>query len=287
MPPFEIPRPDGFALDESIGYLNRFRAISAAGDEDGLELAFALDRSWAPVGLHISERDDRLQVDILANPDGAGEAEIHRTLDRMLGLSMDFDRYREIGERDPIVGQLQQENPGVRPVRFPTAWEAGVWALLSQRTRSAQAVAMKRWISEAHGLAVVFPSGSTMHCFPGPATVRGIPEIRGLSLQRIEWLHGLADAAMRAELDCDDLAGATQVDGMAALRGIAGIGPYSAELILARGAGNPDIFPMHEPVLHEQMTRLYGVGETERHREIAEIWRPYRSWIMFLIRVGG
>lgn len=71
------------------------------------------------------------------------------------------------------------------------------------------------------------------------------------------------------------------------LRGIPGIGPYSAELILARGAGNPDIFPMHEPVLHELMTRLYGVAEKERHREIAEAWRPYRSWIMFLIRVGG
>ncbi len=284
---FEMARPQGFALEESANYLTRFRAITAASDRDGLDLAFAIDGSWEPVGLRVCEHGDALRIEILANPEDADELEIQDHVARMLGLSLDFGRYREIGRRDPVVGRLQQENPDVRPVRFPTAWEAGVWALLSQRTRWAQAVAMKRWISETHGFAVVRPDGSTMHGFPGPAAVRGISEVRGLSLQRIEWLHGLADAAMHGKLDCEMLATSTQAEGMMALRGIPGIGPYSAELILARGAANPDIFPMHEPVLHELMTRLYGVAEKERHREIAEAWRPYRSWVMFLIRVGA
>jgi DNA-3-methyladenine glycosylase II len=284
---FDIPRPDGFALTESLRYLNRFRAITASVDEAGVELAFSLDGSWEPVGLHLSEQGDRLRAQVLANPDEAPEAELRRTLDRMFGLSLDFDQYREIGERDPVIAQLQRENPGVRPVRFPNTWEAGVWAQLSQRTRWAQAVGMKQWLSTGHGLAVRNSEGDVLYGFPDPATVRSVSDVPGLSLQRIEWLHGLAEAALLGDLDCDDLAAMSQDEGMAALRGIPGIGPYSAELILARGAGHPDIFPMHEPVLHELMTRLYGVAEKAAHREIAKRWRPYRSWIVYLIRIGA
>lgn len=284
---FELVRPAGFDLTETSAFLTGFRVVSAAVSERGLDLAFALDGSWEPVGLHISEQGDELRVDVLANPDGVDDDAIRQNLERVLGLSLDAEQYRAIGKRDPVIGQLQRENPGVRPVLFPTAWEAGVWSIITQRTRRVQAVAIKRRVAEAYGNAVVCSDGSTIHGFPGPATLLGISDIRGLSLQKIEWLHGLAEATLHGRLDCDMLAGMPQAEGMAALRAIPGIGPFSAELILARGAGNPDIFPMHEPMLHETMTRLYGVAEKERHREIAEAWRPYRSWVSFLVRVGG
>ncbi len=287
MPGFNFPRPDGFDLSETVAFVTRFWAISASGDADGLDLAFALDDSWDPVGVHLSQRGAELRVEILANPENAEDSEIRRNLERILGLRLNIDCYRQIGERDLVVGQLQRDNPGVRPVSFPTAWEAGVWSILVQRTRRVQALAIKRRLSEAHGHAVVCPNGSIIHAFPGPAAIRALTEIQGLSLQRIEWLHGLADAALQGALDCSELAGLSQKDGSAALRAIPGIGHFSAELILARGAGNPDIFPMHEPILHGMMSRLYGVEDPKRQKEIAESWRPYRSWISYLLRIGG
>jgi DNA-3-methyladenine glycosylase II len=284
---FELAKPAEFDLAECAAFLTGFRAVSAAGSETGLDLAFALDGDWEPVGVHISDRNNVLAIDVRSNPDGASNEAVQQNLDRVLGLSLDIGQYRDIGERDPVIGQLQRDNPGVRPVLFPTAWEAGVWSVITQRTRRVQAVAIKQRLAETHGNRVVCPDGSVIHGFPGPATLRGISEIKGLPLQKIEWLHGLADAALMGVLDCDVLAGVPQADGMAALRAIPGIGPFSSELILARGAGNPDIFPMHEPMLHETMTRLYGIADKNRHRELAEAWRPYRSWVSFLIRVGG
>ncbi len=287
MPAFEISRPDGFDLSETIAFLTGFRAMSVSGDSGGLDLAFSLDDSWEPVGLHLSQHGAELRVDILSNPEDASDSAIQLNLERILGLKLDIRRYLEIGERDLVVGQLQRDNPGVRPVSFSTAWEAGVWSILSQRTRRVQALAIKRRLSEAHGHAVVCPNGSTIHGFPGPATMRSLAEIQGVPLQKIEWLHGLADAALQGALDCEKLASLSQNDGSAALRAIPGIGPFSAELILARGAGNPDIFPMHEPILHGILCRLYGVTDLERHHEIAESWRPHRSWVSFLLRIGG
>jgi DNA-3-methyladenine glycosylase II len=76
-------------------------------------------------------------------------------------------------------------------------------------------------------------------------------------------------------------------EALESLSTLAGIGPFSAELILVRGAGHPDVFPHHEPRLHKVMRRAYGLPESEDVAElarIAEAWRPYRSWVSFLMR---
>ena len=70
---FEMARPQGFALEESVNYLTRFRAITAASDRDGLDLAFAIDGSWEPVGLRVCEHGDAFRIEILANPEDADE----------------------------------------------------------------------------------------------------------------------------------------------------------------------------------------------------------------------
>lgn len=281
-----IPKPDGFSLAEGHAFLTGFRAIAGSGDDIALDFAFSLDETWEPVGVHVSDAGNAIAIDILANPEVAGREAIGRNVARILSLDIDGSGYARIGQRDPVVGALQRERPGLRPVLFPTAWEAAVWSILSQRTRRVQALAIKRGLSEMHGNAVICPNGVTIYGFPGPAAIVGLDEIRGVPLPKLQWLRGVAEGALRGELDCDSLASLPQADGMKALQALPGIGPFSAELILARGAGNPDIFPLHEPMLHEKMSRLYGEPSTERHREIAEAWRPYRSWVSLLIRTG-
>jgi DNA-3-methyladenine glycosylase II len=281
-----IPKPEGFSLAESQAFLTGFRAIAGSGDSAGIDLAFALDESWEPVGVHVSDAGGVIEVAILSNPEHAPGETIGQNVARVLSLNIDGAGYAAIGWRDPVVGRLQAERPGLRPVLFPTAWEAAVWSILSQRTRRVQALAIKRRLSEEHGNEVVCPNGATLHGFPGPAAVLGLPEIRGVPLQKLQWLRGVAEGALRGELDCAPLASLPQTEGVNILRALPGIGPFSAELILARGAGNPDIFPRHEPMLHEKMSLLYGDASPERHRDIAETWRPYRSWVSLLIRTG-
>ena len=62
----------------------------------------------------------------------------------MLSLDVDGSTLPAVGERDPIVGDLQQRYRGLRPVLFPTPYEAACWSVLSQRTRMTSSAAVRR-----------------------------------------------------------------------------------------------------------------------------------------------
>ncbi len=71
------------------------------------------------------------------------------------------------------------------------------------------------------------------------------------------------------------------------LERLPGIGPFSAELILLRGAGEPDYLPEHEPRLARDVAIAYGLEEPPgvgELRKLAECWRPYRTWVSLCLR---
>ena len=65
------------------------------------------------------------------------------------------------------------------------------------------------------------------------------------------------------------------------------IGPFSAELILIRGAGAPDVLPRHEPRLARAARKAYGLSDDADLAPVAEAWRPYRSWVSLLLRLDN
>jgi DNA-3-methyladenine glycosylase II len=71
------------------------------------------------------------------------------------------------------------------------------------------------------------------------------------------------------------------------LRQLAGIGPFSSELILLRGAGHPDYLTLLEPRFRHAVARAYRLDHLPTDddlRRISEPWRPYRMWVTFLLR---
>lgn len=65
------------------------------------------------------------------------------------------------------------------------------------------------------------------------------------------------------------------------------IGPFSPALIMIRGVGDPDNFPLTEKKLHKAMTKAYNLCDSpaiDTLKNIAEQWRPYRSWAGLLLR---
>ena len=61
-----------------------------------------------------------------------------------------------------------------------------------------------------------------------------------------------------------------------------------AQLILIRAVGSRDFLPTAESRLRRAVARAYEIEEPaqERIEEIAESWRPFRSWVAFLLRVS-
>lgn len=76
-------------------------------------------------------------------------------------------------------------------------------------------------------------------------------------------------------------------EALSRLQELPGIGPFSAELILLRGAGEPDYLSTRAPRLDRAVAKAYGLKETPDAGEMAEIaekWRPYRTWVSLYMR---
>ncbi|GAA4553387.1 DNA-3-methyladenine glycosylase family protein [Amycolatopsis samaneae] len=256
----------------------------AAGESGVLRLAFPVDGAGAPVGAVIRQRaPGEVEVEVCGP---AGLAERGRAqVRRILSLDVDATGFALAGERDPVVGALQRERPGLRPVLFPSPYEAACWAVLTQRLRTSQAAKIRQRLSEEYGHRVLV-GGVELWAFPEPGVLSRLRGFPGVPETKLARLCQVARAAEEGELEADDLRSLPVAAALDRLRSLPGIGPFSAELILVRGAGHPDVFPVHEGRLAGVMRERYGrpdAGPVEL-AGIAEAWRPFRSWVSFLLR---
>lgn len=279
-----LPWPSGFSLTASSRFVMNFAASQGGIEAPALNLTFALDRTWQTVSVRVSEQGTQILAEVVTNPDGAEDEVIRQNLVRILNLHVEKDPLAAIGERDPIVEHLRQRYTGLRPVQFPTPWEAAAWAVIGHRIRITQAAAIKRRLSERFGHRTEFPGGQVLDSFPGPDVVLSLPAMQGLTVRKFDTLKGIAQAAIAGGLDSEHLLTLPAADASAELQKLYGIGPFSAELILVRGAGAADLFPTSEPRLAKAMTALYCTDDPADHLRIAEQWQPYRSWAALLIR---
>jgi DNA-3-methyladenine glycosylase II len=207
-------------------------------------------------------------------------------VERILSLDVDGSGFLAVGERDPVVGQVQRRYPGLRPVGFWSPYEAGAWAIIGHRIRITQAAAIKARIAERLGEPVSF-GGRVVHAFPSPQRLARLDTFPGLAGRKPEWLRSLAQAALDGQLDAARLRAMPQEEVMADLKKLPGIGDFSAGLILLRGAGDPDAWPGREPRLARAVALAYGLpgpATPEQLRQISENWRPYRTWVTVLMR---
>jgi len=255
-----------------------------------MRLAFPCeDAGWQTVGVCLTQPE----VDVVAQVAVAdGDADAHvaaaagEQCRRILSLDVDADGFAELGARDEVVRILQERYPGLRPVLFASPYEAGAWAIIGQRIRIRQAAAIKKRISEELGERVTV-DGVSMAAFPAPARLVALSSVAGLTGRKIERLGALGQAALEGRLSPARLRTGAHEERLAALRRLPGIGPFSAELILVRGAGEPDHFAIDERRLQDAMRRACALpadADVDQLAQIAARWRPFRSWVSVLLR---
>jgi DNA-3-methyladenine glycosylase II len=155
-----------------------------------------------------------------------------------------------------------------------------------QRIRIVQAARVKERMTADLGQAVDV-HGDRRNAFPGPARLADLGGYPGLTALKVGYLRSLGEAAMAGRLDAADLRALPREQALASLKELPGVGDFSAELILLRGAGDPDHLPEHEPLLRRAVALAYGLeGEPDQASlaELAEAWRPYRTWVVLLLR---
>ncbi len=281
---FELHPRGPYALAASARFLEGFApAAYAAGAAPGhLHLAFVAD-DGAVAGVCVREEGG------VAVGEAIGDANVgvvRAQVARILSLDIDGRGFPAIGARDPAIGRLQARYPGLRPVLFYSPYEAAAWALIGQRIRITQAARIKARLAEEVGPTVTV-HGERLHAFPGPARLADLDAFPGLTRQKIERLRALGVAAADGALDAARLRALPPAEVLARLKELPGIGDFSAQLILLRGAGEPDYLPTAEPRLGRAVARAYGLAGPPSATDLirlAAAWRPYRTWVTLLLR---
>jgi DNA-3-methyladenine glycosylase II len=282
---FELAPLGPFSLAASAAFLEGFSPAAHRGAEAGhLHLAFVPDGEEAAAGVCLRQPHGAVVGEVFGEADPEA---VREQVARILSLDVDGTGFPEVGRRDPVVGRLQGRWPGLRPVGFFSPYEAAAWALIGHRIRIVQAARIKQRMAAELGEAVDV-HGDVRRAFPGPARLAALEGFAGLYGRKVENLRSLGEAAAVGRLDGARLRALPSDQALAELKRLPGIGDFSAELVLVRGAADPDHLPRHEPRLCRGAAIAYGLEEPPDRawlEERSEAWRPYRTWVVLLLRV--
>ena len=275
--PFSLQAAAGFGFGGSIG---------APAWDGAMRLAFAVDGFAEQAGVLLRQRDDGT---VEGEVRGARDADAVRVQTaRILSLDHDGEAWIAVGQRDPVIGRLQREHPGVRPVLFHSPYEAAAWSIVSARRPPNQAALVRRRLSEELG-ATFDVGGVAMAAFPLPERLLEARAGPGLPDGKVARLHGIAHAALDGRLDPALLREMEPDAATAELRTLRGIGPFYAALIHVRASGVADVAAAEQRVI-EGAARAYGLEVTPDAQEflaLSERWRPFRTWAVVLLRVAA
>lgn len=297
--------PFSLAAAAAFGFGPRTGRPKPADSE--MRLAFVTDDMAHHAGAHLTQDPDGV-VSARIETNGDPEAAWRQVL-RILSLDHSGAAWAEAGTRDPVLGRLQDEHEGLRPVLFHSPYEAAAWSIISARRYRSTAAVIRERICDELGKAFTLggvsaggpvvgavAAGSTaismpVSAFPLPSRLLQAESLPSVSPQRVQWLHAVARAALDGALDPARLAGLDPAEAVARLCELPGIGPAYSTLILLRSTGVADTLTFNEPRLPAYVAHFYGLGPApasqEQLAQIAEGWRPFRTWAAVLLRVAG
>ena len=173
--------------------------------------------------------------------------------------------------------------PGAAGLRLPGSldgFELAVRAVLGQQVTVAAARTLARRLVERFGLQQATPWADIARSFPAPehlaaASLASIAEL-GIIRSRAGAIIALAQSwpALEARLHSRE----APEELIAALRGLPGIGPWTAHYIAMRALSWPDAFPPQDVAVLKAMRQLFGAEGQAAAEVQAQAWRPWRAY---------
>ena len=138
---------------------------------------------------------------------------------------------------------------GVKPPRYASLWEAFVNVIAFQQLSLQSATAIVRRLILAFGRSIQ-SDGVLLRTFPNPEDVVAAKESElratGLSAGKAATLRNAGERLASGALSEDILEARSSVEAAELLQQIKGIGPWTAAVILLRGLGRLDVFPLND-----------------------------------------
>jgi DNA-3-methyladenine glycosylase II len=207
-------------------------------------------------------------------------AEVHRVLERTLGIGVDLGGFYRMAERDDRLSALARRFCGVRPPCFPSVFEAVVNAIACQQLSLVVGIHLLNGLAERFGPTLSVPGARPG--FPTPERLAGAdPQVLrelGFSRAKASAATVLARRVAGGDVDLEALRDLDDGRALATLQGLAGIGRWSAEYTLLRGLGRYHVLPGDDVGARNSLSRRFGLGPGAGYDAVAELarsWSPY------------
>ena len=244
---------------------------------ESIAMAFPVEGWQGSAAVVLRQDGDKIQGEVYGGTERAWQQAL-----AVLSLDLDGSGFGAIGDHDPVIGRLQQDNGFPRPVLFHSPYEAACAFLIGHRISMVQQRSIRARMARDYGERFDV-DGTTVYAFPGPQRLLELTEIPGLNAEKTTRLHGAARAALDGLLDRDRLRALPVDEAKASVQQLRGVGEFFATAIVLRGAGRADALPDDEMTL-AGIERLYGPGADVG--KITDGWRPYRMWCSVLIHAA-
>lgn len=170
---------------------------------------------------------------------------------------------------DPVMAELVERHGDVELIPAEDEFERLCVAIINQQLSTASAKAIRARVFDLLGDVT-------------PATVLAADtdalREAGLSRTKVEYLRNSAEAFLERDFTREALAEYSDEEVIEALTEIKGIGEWSAHMYLIFTLGREDVLPLGDLAVRRGIEALYGVTDRAEMREVAESWRPYRSY---------
>lgn len=221
------------------------------------------------------------------------EKPLSEILGRVLGLQTDLAGFYRLAREDPKLKPLAIKFQGLKPPRFPTAFEALVNAITCQQFTLTAGIRLLGRLVDHWGLP--FPgSKGTLRAFPRPEELAPLEwgELRklGFSRQKASSLVELARGVMNEGLDLEGLALLEDKAALESLTRLRGVGRWTAEYVLLRGLGRVHIFPGDDVGVRNKLQSWMKITRPLDYEGVGRIltrWKPYGGLVYFLLLLNG
>ena len=276
--PLRLPYDGPLAFDAMLAYL-RPRAIPGVEAVGPDTYRRTISTCGSPGAIELRDAGDGRHLLLLAHlPTFDALIEDVARSRRIFALDHNPEIWLARLMREPLLTPLIAATPGLRP---PGAWdrfEVAVRVIIGQAISVAAATTLAGRLVEALGTPVPGLSNLGLsHLFPPAQQLADVPLSKltatGLTEQRAIAIRALAAAYAAGRITLD---ATTPLDEFVrALCELPGIGPWTAQFIALRAAGDLDAFPVDDLGLKRAFANL---GEEARElADAAHLWRPYRA----------
>jgi DNA-3-methyladenine glycosylase II len=233
----------------------------------------------------------QLTCDLYADSplESADEAAALQRIRFYLSLDDDLAPFYALADDDPYFAPLVQTLYGYHQLKFLTPFENALWAILSARNRHPIAHNLKQAITAAYGGRLTV-DGVTYAAFPEATDLLALSAQDWMLIVKQEQRARYCRAVVEAFADVDDdwLYTAPTPDLENWLRGIAGIGAWSASFVLIRGLGRMGNVAVPEEALIQAVAQRYQCAASpDEVKRLAAHYGAHQGYWAHYAHVGS